>query len=83
MQTAIHYPTIKMALINMIPKSMRNVLEEHGALTHDKVSRRIAAGKGRHDLLEGLLMKEEELVSPGTFPSVGKTQAYQDEPHSN
>lgn len=63
MQTAIHYPAIKMALINMIPKGMREVLKHHDAFTHEKVSKRIAQGKEgrRDDLIEGLLRKEEEL----------------------
>lgn len=63
MQCAIHYPPIKGLLLKMIPKRMTKVLADHTNLTHQKVSKRIELGKTRHDLIEGLLMKQAELVS--------------------
>lgn len=63
MQTAIHYPTIKRLLLNMIPESSKKALQDHTAFTHEKVSKRIELGSARHDLIQGLLMKQTELVS--------------------
>lgn len=63
MQCAAHWPWFTRTLISMIPKSAMKSHEEHDAFTHNRVLKRIRLGKTRHDLIEGLLMKQEELVS--------------------
>lgn len=63
MQCAPHYPWFTKVLIGMIPKSAMKTRDEHNAFTHNRVMKRIELGKSRHDLIEGLLLKQEELVS--------------------
>lgn len=63
MQTAVHYPLFKNLLLKMIPKRYLEIFAQHKAFAHEKVSKRIQLGKTRHDLIEGLLMKQDELVS--------------------
>lgn len=63
MQCAAHYPWFTKTLIGMIPKSAMKTHDEHSLYTHNRVSKRIELGTTRKDLIEGLLMKQEELVS--------------------
>lgn len=61
MQCAAHYPWFTRTLIGMIPKSAMKTHDEHGTYTHNRVMKRIELGKTRNDLIEGLLMKQDEL----------------------
>lgn len=63
MQTAAHYPTITRLLLNLVPKSLMESHNQHGLFTHNRVAKRMELGKVRHDLIEGLLMKQEDWVS--------------------
>lgn len=63
MQCAIHYPAIKGLLLKMIPKSITKIYEEHTAYTRLKIGKRVELGKTRNDLIEGLLVKQDQLVS--------------------
>lgn len=63
MQSAAHYPWLTRLLISMIPKSFTNTFDEHNRFAHNRVAKRIEMGKVRHDLIEGLLMKQDDLVS--------------------
>lgn len=63
MQSAIHYPSIKNLLLKCVPKHYMDIHAEHEAFTHERVSKRVELGKQRDDLIEGLLMKQDELVS--------------------
>lgn len=67
MQTAIHYPSIKNLLLKCVPKHYMDIHAEHEAFTHERVSKRVELGKQRNDLIEGLLMKQDELVSLPVF----------------
>lgn len=64
MQSAAHYPWFTRTLISMIPKSVMKTHEEHEAFSHNRVTKRIELGKTRNDLIEGLLIKQEELHIP-------------------
>lgn len=66
MQTAVHFPAIKNLLLKMVPKKFMDIHAEHTAFTHKKVSKRIELGKTRNDLIEGLLIKQDELVRSQT-----------------
>lgn len=63
MQSAIHYPSIKNLLLKCVPKHYMDIHAEHEAFTHERISKRVELGKQRNDLIEGLLMKQDELVS--------------------
>lgn len=63
MQTAAHYPTITRLLLKLVPKSLMASHDQHGLFTHNRVAKRMELGKVRHDLIEGLLMKQEDWVS--------------------
>lgn len=64
MQTAAHYPTITNLLLKMVPKRLMASHEQHGVFTHNRVAKRMELGKVRHDLMEGLLMKQEDWQMP-------------------
>ena len=62
MQIAGNFPTIKKALLSMVPKKFMEERENHLAFTMAKLTRRMEAGKERPDLVEGLLRKRDEWV---------------------
>lgn len=68
LQTLSFFPSIKKALLSLVPKSMRDAQEQHKKLTGAKMLRRMERTEERDDLMEGLLKKKGELVS--TFMSV-------------
>ncbi|PLN84635.1 cytochrome P450 [Aspergillus taichungensis] len=55
------FPRLKSFLISSIPKSMLRKFEEQRELSFAKLRERMQAGKGREDLIEGLLRKQDEL----------------------
>lgn len=63
MQTASFFPGLTALILKCIPESVKKSREEHYALTLAKLERRMALGKERPDLIEGLLMKKDEWVS--------------------
>jgi hypothetical protein len=63
LQTLSFYPSIKKALLSLVPKSMRDAQEQHKRLTKAKMLRRMERTEERDDLIEGLLKKKDELVS--------------------
>ncbi|KAK7721711.1 hypothetical protein SLS57_005059 [Botryosphaeria dothidea] len=60
MQTASFFPGLTALILKCIPESIKKSREEHYALTLAKLERRMALGKERPDLIEGLLMKKDE-----------------------
>lgn len=63
LQTLSFYPSIKKALLCLVPKSMRDAQDQHKSLTTAKMQRRMERTEERDDLIEGLLKKKDELVS--------------------
>lgn len=63
MQCAIHFPTLKDLLLNMIPPSIKKIHGEHTAYTRHKIGKRMDLSTTRYDLIGGLLQKQDELVS--------------------
>ncbi|KAJ5381530.1 Cytochrome P450 [Penicillium cataractarum] len=61
LQTLSFYPSIKKALLSLVPKSMRDAQEQHKTLTKAKMLRRMERTEERDDLIEGLLKKKNEL----------------------
>ncbi|KAI3401428.1 hypothetical protein diail_10862 [Diaporthe ilicicola] len=64
MQSAAHYPTITRSLLKLMPKRLIESLGNHEAFTHNRVMNRMELGKVRHDLIEGLLMKQDDWQMP-------------------
>jgi cytochrome P450 len=63
LQSLSFFPSIKKALLSVVPKSMREAQEQHKRLTKAKMLRRMERTEERDDLIEGLLKKRDELVS--------------------
>ncbi|KAH7065480.1 cytochrome P450 [Macrophomina phaseolina] len=66
MQTASFFPGLTAAILRCVPEKAKRSREEHFALTMAKLERRVALGKERPDLIEGLLKKREEWNMPMT-----------------
>lgn len=64
MQTANHFPILKKIMLAMIPKKAMEERETHLEFTKRKLMKRMEATEERPDLVEGLLRKKEEWVSP-------------------
>ncbi|KAG8158063.1 hypothetical protein KVR01_011824 [Diaporthe batatas] len=64
MQSAAHYPTITKSLLRLVPKSLMKSFNEHAVFTQNRVAKRMELGKVRHDLIEGLIMKQEDWQMP-------------------
>lgn len=80
-QTLVHWPTIAKYFFKMIPDSAMGAYHEYVGFTHERVSKRIQMEKTRNDLLEGLLMKQDELVSlrwkPRRSPTLARRSNHQ------
>jgi cytochrome P450 len=63
LQTLSFYPSIKKALLSLVPKSMRDAQQQHKSLTKAKMLRRMERTEERDDLIEGLIKKKDDLVS--------------------
>ncbi|KAJ5628016.1 hypothetical protein N7490_010244 [Penicillium lividum] len=63
LQALSFFPSLKIFLLSLVPKSMQEAHQRHKALTKDKMLRRTAVTEERPDLIEGLLKKKDELVS--------------------
>lgn len=63
MQSASFFPGLTELLLGLLPEKAKRAREEHQLLTRAKLERRIALGKDRPDLIEGLLKKKDEWVS--------------------
>ncbi|GME23362.1 putative cytochrome p450 monooxygenase protein [Neofusicoccum parvum] len=60
MQSASFFPGLTELLLGLLPEKAKRAREEHQLLTRAKLERRIALGKDRPDLIEGLLKKKDE-----------------------
>lgn len=64
MQSAAHYPAIKDFILRNIPKHYQDIHVKNEAYAEKCMQKRKAMGTNRHDLIEGLLMKQDELELP-------------------
>lgn len=64
LQSAAHFPTLAKLLVMMIPESFKKGFQKHRELTRLRVQKRMQWGKVRHDLIEGLLTKQDEWQMP-------------------
>lgn len=61
LQAASYFPWFKLALAQLIPKSLVAGKLKHLKLTREKVLKRMNLGAERPDLIEGLLRKKDQL----------------------
>lgn len=64
MQCATHYPAIKNFLLRNIPQHYMDIHKSNEEYAEKRVKKRVASGATRHDLIEGLLLKQTELELP-------------------
>lgn len=63
LQALSFFPSLKSALLSLVPTSMQESFQRHKEMTKAKMLRRVAITEERPDLIEGLLKKKDELVS--------------------
>ncbi|KAJ5204915.1 cytochrome P450 monooxygenase [Penicillium cinerascens] len=61
LQALSFYPSLKRLLLSLVPQSLKDAQKKHKDLTKAKMLRRMAITKERHDLIEGLLKRKDEL----------------------
>ncbi|KAF2095728.1 cytochrome P450 [Rhizodiscina lignyota] len=61
LQALSFVPRLKTVLMSLAPKSTRDAQQRHKELTTAKMLKRIEMGNERHDLIQGLLEKKDEL----------------------
>ena len=59
------YPMLKKLVFAMIPKSLIQLFEDHRQVSIEKLRERMKLEVERHDLIEGLLRKKDDLVCLG------------------
>ncbi|CAN8104814.1 unnamed protein product [Discula destructiva] len=64
MQCATHYPSIKNLILRNIPESYLKIHKYNTEFATSRVQKRMELGAERHDLIEGLLRKQDELQLP-------------------
>lgn len=64
MQSAAHFPRIKHLILKCVPKTYSKVHEDNAEIGRQRVKKRMQLGTTRGDLIEGLLIKQDELQLP-------------------